>query len=235
MPFSPSLGGCKAFVLEASTKSCENHPAATQSKTQEEQELTMDGSGNDLTLLMNRAAEGSRSATDELLPLVYDELRGLAHAKLRHEPGNLTLQATALVHEAYLRLGGSDGERWEHRRHYFAAAAEAMRRILIERARRVAGPKAGSGRVLADIDVVEAAVDCDPTSWLALDEVLAALSSHDAELAEIVSLRFFAGLSIDQIAAATGVSPRTVDNRWKVARAFLLKHMPSPAGESGGA
>jgi RNA polymerase sigma factor (TIGR02999 family) len=185
----------------------------------------MDGSSKELTLLMNRAAEGSRSAADRLLPLVYEELRELAHAKLRNEPKNLTLQATALVHEAYLRLGGADGECWENRRHYFAAAAEAMRRILIERARRIAGPKAGGGKVRAAIDDVDAAIEQDPARWLALDDGLAALRGHDPELAEIVSLRFFAGLSIDQIASATGVSPRTVDNRWKIARAFLVKHM----------
>jgi RNA polymerase sigma factor (TIGR02999 family) len=195
----------------------------------------MGESSKDLTILMNRAAEGSRSAADRLLPLVYEELRELAHAKLRNEPKNITLQATALVHEAYLRLGGAEGERWENRRHYFAAAAEAMRRILIERARRVAGPKAGGGQRRVALDEVDSAIDLDPARWIALDDGLAALTAHDPELAEIVSLRFFAGLSIDQIAAAIGVSARTVDNRWKVARAFLLKQMNSGTGEADGA
>jgi RNA polymerase sigma factor (TIGR02999 family) len=191
----------------------------------------MDTSLSNLTFLLNRAAGGDRAAADEILPMVYEELRRLARDKLQREPASLTLQATALVHEAYLRLGGGQGEQWENRRHYFGAAAEAMRRILIERARRVAGPKAGGGRVV-DIDDVEAALEKDPTRWLMLDESLSALKSHDSELAEIVSLRFFAGLSIDQIAAALGVSPRTIDNRWRVARAFLIRHMP-PGGSGG--
>jgi RNA polymerase sigma factor (TIGR02999 family) len=195
----------------------------------------MGGSSKDLTMLMNRAAGGNRSAADELLPLVYQELRQLAHARLRNEPRNITLQATALVHEAYLRLGGGEGERWENRRHYFAAAAEAMRRILIERARRIAGPKAGGGQQRVALDDAEPAIDQDPDRWLALDDGLTALQDNDPELAEIVSLRFFAGLSIDQIAAAIGVSSRTIDNRWKVARAFLLKRMNSGTGEADGA
>lgn len=192
----------------------------------------MESPSKTLTLLMNQASEGRRSAADKLLPLVYDELRKLAAAKLKHEPKNLTLQATALVHEAYLRLGGSEKVQWEGRRHYFAAAAEAMRRILIERARRVAGPKAGGGlkrQTEADIEVVD-----EPGKWLALDEGLTALAAHDPELAELVSLKFFAGLSVDQIAAAMGVSPRTVDNHWKVARAFLLKRMNAEVGSGGG-
>ncbi len=182
-----------------------------------------------LTLLMNEASEGRRSAADKLLPLVFEELRKLASAKLKHEPKNLTLQATALVHEAYLRLGGSEDVQWESRRHYFAAAAEAMRRILIERARRVAGPKAGGGSKQQGVSDADAAFEDNPVKWIALDDGLTALKAHDPELAELVSLKFFAGLSVDQIAAALGVSPRTVDNHWKVARAFLLKHMNSDA------
>lgn len=182
-----------------------------------------------LTLLMNEASEGRRSAADKLLPMVYDELRKLASAKLRHEPKDLTLQATALVHEAYLRLGGGEDVQWQSRRHYFAAAAEAMRRILIERARRVAGPKAGGGVKHEDVAESDAAFEDDPGKWIALDDGLTALTAHDPELAELVSLKFFAGLSVDQIAAALGVSPRTVDNHWKMARAFLVKRMNSDA------
>ncbi len=189
----------------------------------------VDSPSKSLTLLMNQASEGRPSAADKLLPLVYEELRKLAGAKLKNEPKNLTLQATALVHEAYLRLGGSEQEKWQSRRHYFAAAAEAMRRILIERARRVAGPKAGGGLKRHDAADMDAATEDDPARWLALDEGLKALTAHDPELAELVSLKFFAGLSVDQIAAALDVSPRTVDNHWKIARAFLLKHMNSQA------
>ena len=189
----------------------------------------MDRPSKTLTLLMNEASEGQRSAADRLLPLVYDELRKLAGAKLKNEPKNLTLQATALVHEAYLRLGGSEEVKWQSRRHYFAAAAEAMRRILIARARRVAGPKAGGGLKRHDAAELNVSTEDDPARWLALDEGLKELAAYDPELAELVSLKFFAGLSVDQIAAALEVSPRTVDNHWKVARAFLSKHMNSQA------
>ena len=179
----------------------------------------------DLTLLLNRAADGSKSAAESLLPLVYDELRELARRNLANEPAGLTLQATALVHEAYMRLGADPAARWDSRRHYFAAAAIAMRRILVERARRNAGPRRGGGRPRVPLEDADIAVDSTgPIDWLALDDALAALEQHDAELAELVSLRYFAGLNIDQTAAALNVSPRTVDRNWKVARAFLQHH-----------
>lgn len=179
----------------------------------------------DLTVLLNRASVGSDSAAQAILPLVYDELRALAAAKLRDEPKEITLQATALVHEAYVRLGGDADMRWESRRHYFGAAAEAMRRILIERARRYAGPKRGGGAKRVDLANVDVALGDAPEEWLALDEALTALQAQDPSLAELVSLRFFAGLSVDQIAMTQGVSPRTVDNHWKLARAFLARHI----------
>lgn len=182
---------------------------------------------------MNEAASGSGSAAERMLPLVYEELRQLAAAKLRHEPSGLTLDATALVHEAFLRLGGSEHQQWRDRRHYFAAAAEAMRRILIERARRVAGPKAGGGRLREQLTEDNLDSISDPDKWLSLDEGLSALSRKDPELAEVVSLKFFAGLTVDQIAAALDVSPRTVDNHWRVARSFLLRHVSDARSASG--
>jgi RNA polymerase sigma factor (TIGR02999 family) len=179
----------------------------------------------ELTALMHRAADGSKEAAERLLPLVYDELRELARRNLANEPAGHTLQATALVHEAYMRLGADPEARWDGRRHYFAAAAIAMRRILIERARRVAGPRRGGGRERVDLTDVDPASTPDSVDWLALDDALTALERHDAQLAELVSLRYFAGLSIDQTAAALGVSARTVDRDWKVARAFLQHHI----------
>jgi RNA polymerase sigma factor (TIGR02999 family) len=179
----------------------------------------------DLTVLMNRAADGSKSAAEHLLPLVYDELRDLARRNLANEPAGLTIQATALVHEAYMRLGADPAAKWDSRRHYFAAAAIAMRRILVERARRHAGPRRGGGRGRVPLEEVDIAGDTTTEiDWLALDEALAALEQHDPELAELVSLRYFAGLNIDQTGAALGVSARTVDRNWKVARAFLQHH-----------
>ena len=190
-----------------------------------------------LTELMNRAADGSASAAAHLLPLVYDELRNLARHKLANEPADLTLQATALVHEAYLRLGADPGAAWQNRRHFFGAAAIAMRRILVERARARAGPRRGGGRVRIPLD--EATPDArtpadDPVDWIGLDDALCALEKHDPDLAELVSLRYFAGLSVDQAAAALGVAPRTVDRDWRVARTFLRHHIATSGGAGEG-
>jgi RNA polymerase sigma factor (TIGR02999 family) len=180
---------------------------------------------------MNRAAGGSKSAAGDLLPLVYEELRDLARRNLANEPAGLTIQATALVHEAYLRLGADPAARWDNRRHYFAAAAIAMRRILVERARKVGGPKRGGGRGRVSLEEVDPASNPEqPVDWLALDDALASLEQHDPELAELVLLRYFAGLSVDQTAEALGVSARTIDRNWKVARAFLQHHITGAGG-----
>ena len=165
----------------------------------------------------------------DLLPEVYDELRQVAQRCLAHEPPGLTLQATALVHEAYMRLGGENGH-WENRRHFFGAAAIAMRRILVERARAKAGPKRGGCRLRLSLDQDPSAPTADPAEILSLDEALQALQATDAQLAEIVSLRYFAGLSIDQTAEALGLSPRSVDRAWKAARAFLRHHLGTQGG-----
>jgi RNA polymerase sigma factor (TIGR02999 family) len=174
---------------------------------------------------MDRAAAGSPSAAEALLPLVYNQLRALAQKQLAAEAPGQTLQATALVHEAYLRLGADPEARWDNRRHYFAAAAIAMRRILVERARQRRGPKRGGDRARIPLDDA-AQISADPSmpepDWDALDRALTDLQREDPDLVQVVHLRYFAGLSIDQAAAALGVSPRSVDRDWKCARAWLL-------------
>jgi RNA polymerase sigma factor (TIGR02999 family) len=179
---------------------------------------------SDLTVLLNRAADGQPGAAAEILPLVYQELRALAESKLRAEPAGVTLQATALVHEAFLRIA-DDRPSWEGRRHFFSAAAIAMRRILVERARARAGPKRGGGRQRVNLDsAVELSNSQSRTEhdWGQLDLALTELERFDPALVQVVHLRYFAGLSIDQTALALNTSPRSVDRDWMCARAWLL-------------
>jgi RNA polymerase sigma factor (TIGR02999 family) len=178
---------------------------------------------NEVTRLIDAARDGDAQAASHLLPLVYQELRKLAHARMRQERAEHTLQATALVHEAYLRLVGSREADWANRAHFFHAAAEAMRRILIEHARAKAGPVRGGGRQRLPLDVVDLATHADPTQILALDEAICRLEKKDPDSARVVRLRFFAGLSIDEIAKTVGTSTRTVKRDWAFARAFLLR------------
>jgi RNA polymerase sigma factor (TIGR02999 family) len=186
---------------------------------------------NDVSNLLERIRQGEPAAAEGLLPLVYDELRKLAAVRLANEaPGN-TLDATALVHEAYLRLVASPqrerGEepRWDSRGHFFAAAATAMRRILIERARRKQRRRHGGGRRRQELrpDLVAAAVPDE--QLLALDAALAKLGQHDALKARLVELRYFAGLTGDQAAQILGISPKTADRYWAYARAWLRREM----------
>jgi len=177
---------------------------------------------SDVTHILNAIERGDAKATDELVPLVYEELRILAAQKLFHEPPGQTLQATALVHEAYLRLVGSTPQSWENRGHFFAAAAEAMRRILVENARHKKSLKHG-GR-LQPVDLVESlAVDdaSPPEEMLALDEALAKLAQQDPTKAELVKLRYFAGLTIEQAAKALDISHATAERYWDYARSWL--------------
>lgn len=192
---------------------------------------------SDVTTILTRIERGDRHASDELLPLVYEELRKLASQRMASEVPDHTLQATALVHEAYLRLVGcnqqTDGDRqphWESRGHFFAAAAEAMRRILIENARRKAGPKGGGGMRRHDISVVEPESDSSPVDLLELDEALQRLAAKDPRKAELVKLRFFAGLTNEQAADALGVSPRTASDDWRYAKAWLKIEMGQASG-----
>jgi RNA polymerase sigma factor (TIGR02999 family) len=178
---------------------------------------------SEVTRLLQAVDQGNPHAAQELLPLVYQELRGLARARMAGERSEHTLQATALVHEAYLRLVGDGEVEWANRAHFFHAAAEAMRRILIEHARAKAGPRRGGGRTRLPLDVVDLATQADPAQILALDEAISRLEAEDADAARVLRLRFYAGLSIDEVAKAVGVSPRTVKRDWAFARAFLIR------------
>jgi RNA polymerase sigma factor (TIGR02999 family) len=183
---------------------------------------------SEVTLILNALAQGDRRRASELLPLVYDELRRLAAQKLAQESAGQTLQATALVHEAYLRvLGPGDEPHWDGRRHFFAAAAEAMRRILVDNARRKHSGKRGGGFVRQDLDLAHVAVVEVSDDLLALDEALHKLARLDPQVAELVTLRYFAGLTLKDAAQALGISPRTADDWWAFARAWLLTELRS--------
>jgi RNA polymerase sigma factor (TIGR02999 family) len=178
---------------------------------------------SEVTRILSAIEQGDPRAADQLLPLVYDELRQLAAQKLAREKPGQTLQATSLVHEAYLRLvGGEQSQDWDGRRHFFAAAAEAMRRILIDRARHKQTQKVGGGRRRLDLDDIEPAQrEENGDRLLALDEALRVLEAEDPRKAELVKLRFFAGLTAEQAAAALGVSTSTAEKDWAYARSWL--------------
>jgi len=180
---------------------------------------------SDVTRILNAIERGDAKATDELLPLVYEELRILAAQRLSHESPGQTLQATALVHEAYLRLVGDEPQSWENRGHFFAAAAEAMRRILVDNARRKEAVKHGGTQQRLRIELTGVATRVTPDEILVLNDVLASLAKEDSQAAEIVKLRLFAGLSVDQAAAATGISRATAYRQWTYARAWLRSRM----------
>ena len=184
----------------------------------------------DVTRILNAIERGEAKATDELLPLVYEELRLLAAQRLSQEKPGQTLQATALVHEAYLRLVESKNQDWNSRGHFFGAAAEAMRRILVDNARRKQSLKGSGGRQRVDIDKASLPAlplfdESLPEHLLALDEALEKLSKTDPRNAELVKLRYFAGLSLDQIAKIEGVSRRTAVRWWTYARAWLHREI----------
>jgi RNA polymerase sigma factor (TIGR02999 family) len=176
---------------------------------------------NEVTSILTAIEQGDPKAADQLLPLVYDELRRLAAIKLAHEKPGQTLQATALVHEAYLRLVGAGDVGWDSRGHFFAAAAEAMRRILIDNARRKAALKAGGGRQRIDLTPEEPDIAGPNLDLLALDDALTALEAKDPRKAQLVKLRYFAGLTVDQAAQALGISSSTADNDWVYSRSWL--------------
>jgi RNA polymerase sigma factor (TIGR02999 family) len=176
---------------------------------------------NVVTRILSALQQGDVGASEQLLPLVYDELRKLAAQRLAQEKPGQTLQATALVHEAYLRLVGSGDPGWGGRGHFFAAAAEAMRRILVENARRKARLKAGGDRRRVDLGAVEPVIEGSAVDLIALDEALTALEARDKRKADLVRLRFFAGLTIEQAAAALGISAATANNDWSYAKSWL--------------
>jgi RNA polymerase sigma factor (TIGR02999 family) len=178
---------------------------------------------SDVTRILDAAARGDSQAAEQLLPLVYDELRQLAAAQMVQERPGQTLDPTALVHEAYLRLVGE--QTFANRRHFFAAAATAMRRILVESARRKLSDKRGGERERVALDPERFAAPERPEELVALDEALELLTRAEPEVAELVKLRYFAGLTIPQAAEMLGVSPRTADAWWAFARAWLLAKM----------
>jgi RNA polymerase sigma factor (TIGR02999 family) len=181
---------------------------------------------NDVTRFLSEIEQGDPNAAAQLLPLVYDELRKLAALKMAQERPDLTLQATALVHEAYVRLVDVEtAQSWDNRRHFFAAAAEAMRRILVENARRKASGKRGGKLTRRALDPNRIADPDRADQLLALDEALDRLNSVDPAVAALVRLRYFAGLTIPQSAAALGVAPRTANSYWTYAKAWLAEEL----------
>jgi RNA polymerase sigma factor (TIGR02999 family) len=187
---------------------------------------------SDVSQILAKIDLGDPAAAEQLLPLVYDELRKLAAAKLAQEQPGQTLQATALVHEAYLRLAGQESGarsqesgKWNSRGHFFAAAAEAMRQILVNSAVRKRRPKHGGDRLRVDLDSSAALRDEPNEEILELDAALTKLSATEPLSAEVVKLKFFAGLSLPEVAAALGISPRTADRRWAYGRAWLHQEL----------
>ena len=180
---------------------------------------------SDVTQILNAIEQGDPQATEKLLPLVYEELRLLAAQKMAQEKPGQTLQATALVHEAYLRLVGSGSNDWNSRGHFFAAAAEAMRRILVDNARRKRSIRHGGRRLKVDLSDASMAVEEPKDDLLALDEALQKLSEEDEKLAELVKLRYFAGLTLEQVAGIMGIGRRTADRYWALGRAWLYQEI----------
>jgi RNA polymerase sigma factor (TIGR02999 family) len=186
---------------------------------------------NDVTRILSAIEQGDANAAEQLLPLVYDELRKLATLKLAQEKPGQTLQATALVHEAYLRLvDGGQARPWNSRGHFFAAAAEAMRRILVEGARKRGRLKRGGDRQRLDLDALQLPVQEAADELLALDEALAEFGQEHPDQAELVKLRYFAGLTVAQAAQSLGISTSTADRHWTYARAWLYRRIVGDAG-----
>jgi len=180
---------------------------------------------SDVTRILDRVQQGEARAAEELLPLVYEELRRLASVKMLDQPAGHTLQPTALVHEAWLRLAGSEHKEWQGSRHFFAAAAEAMRQILIDAARRKGRLKRGGDWQRLDLEEVHLAVEAAPAALLAINEVLDDFAREDPVKAELVKLRFFAGLSLPQAAQTLGLSLATAKRSWAFSRAWLYRHL----------
>ena len=176
---------------------------------------------SDVTQVLNAISQGDPKAAEQLLPLVYDELRKLAALRMANEQPGQTLQPTALVHEAWLRLGGNADQTWDNRAHFFGAAAEAMRRILIDNARRKKAIRHGGGQARLDLDDFDVAVPTPDEQLLAIDEALDRLAAIHAEKARLVKLRYFAGMTIADAARAMGISEATAKRWWVYARAWL--------------
>jgi len=185
---------------------------------------------SDVTRILNAIGGGDSKAAQDLLPLVYEELRKLAAHKMANEAPGQTLQPTALVHEAWLRLVGTENPQFESRGHFFAAAAEAMRRILIDRARQKLSLKRGAGAARVNLEDLEVASAADDDTLLAVDEALTKLAGEDPDSAEFIKLRFFAGMTNDEAAQALGIPERTARRHWSFARAWLFREIQRQAG-----
>ena len=185
---------------------------------------------SDVTRILNAIGGGDSKAAQDLLPLVYEELRKLAAHKMANEAPGQTLQPTALVHEAWLRLVGTENPQFEGCGHFFAAAAEAMRRILIDRARQKLSLKRGAGAARVNLEDLEVASAADDDTLLAVDEALTKLAREDPDSAEFIKLRFFAGMTNDEAAQALGIPERTPRRHWSFARAWLFREIQRQAG-----
>jgi len=186
---------------------------------------------SDITLILNAVEQGDLKAAEELLPLVYEELRKLAAYRMAQEQPGQTLQPTALVHEAWLRLTGDANVQFEGRRHFFAAAAEAMRRILIDRARQKRSLKRGAGAERVSLDDLQLAAAADDETVLRVDEALTKLTKEDPDSAQFIKLRFFAGMTNAEAAQALGISERTARRHWSFARVWLFREIRKQSSE----
>lgn len=184
---------------------------------------------NDVTRILHAMEQGDANAANELLPLVYAELRRLAAHKMAGEASGHTLQATALVHEAWLRLAASEQQSWQSRAHFFAAAAEAMRRILVDHARRKQSRKRGGGALRQELDESMLVLSAPPEELLAVHEALDELAREDRAAAELVKLRYFVGMTMEEAAAAMGMAKRTAEGLWTYARVWLRKAIRGPS------
>ena len=182
---------------------------------------------SDVTLILDKVSRGDSAAAEELLPLVYDELRKIAAGRMAHEAAGQTLQATALVHEAWLRMVGDGARTWENRAHFFGAASEAMRRILIENARRKSRLKRGGDQQRIELDEVNLAAATPDDKLLLIDEALEQLKATDEEKSRIVVMKFFGGLTNQEVAQTLGVTERTVERQWAYAKAWMFRQIQS--------
>jgi RNA polymerase sigma factor (TIGR02999 family) len=180
---------------------------------------------NDVTVMLRAAQDADPQVAERLLPLVYEELRRVAERRMALQPPGHTLQATALVHEAFLKLTANPGSVWANRRHFFAAAAEAMRHILVDRARRKAAIRHGGDQVRMPLEELMIAGQADSDHVIAVHDALARLAAHDAAAAELVQLRFFGGFTFEQAAELLGMSERTAKRQWAYARAWLFEEI----------
>ncbi len=188
---------------------------------------------SDVTRILNSIEEGDASGSEDLIPHVYQELRVLAASRMAQERAGQTLQATALVHEAYLRLtGGDDVKRWNSRGHFFAAAAEAMRRILIDRARQKKAAKHGGDLVRVDLEDIDQAIHADDDRLLQIDEAIQRLAVKDKQAADLIKLRFFAGMTNAEAAQSLGLAERTANRIWAYSRAWLLAEIAVDSSEA---